>query len=99
MHTGDNISGVEERLRVSRQKHEKAHHRHRRPMNQSGHRSPQEEVTHKALNSSGQVDHPRFAQAGPPKTTTSMRDGGVEEAGENSDICADVFEDRNRVES
>lgn len=98
MHSGDNIGGVEERLGVSRQQHEEAHQRHRRPMNQSGDGGPHEEVTHKALNSSGQVDHPRSGQLGPPKTTASMRDGGVEEAGENADVRADIFEDGNGIE-
>lgn len=76
---------------MGRQEHEQAHDRNRRPVNESIDGEPDEEVAGKALDCSGQVYQPGAA--------TIRSDGGVEEAGEDAEVGADVLEDGDGVES
>lgn len=99
LNSRDHTDSVEERGALRRQKHEEAHSRHRRPGNYSGHRSPDEEVAGEALDCSGQEHHPRSTKPVRRRPIPSGYDGGVEEAGENPEIAAEVHEDGNGIES
>lgn len=78
------------------QKHEEAHPYNRRARDQSNHGSPDEEVAHKALDSTRRED-----QAGSTKiSVAAVRWSGesVEETGKDAAVGTDVFENGNGVE-
>lgn len=95
----DHVGRVEERLSVRRHQHEATHRRHRWPVNDSDHREPDKEVAREALNRSRHVDHPwPGPKPRPPASAAVERDSGVEEAGEDADVGADVLEGGHDVE-
>ncbi|KAG5536737.1 hypothetical protein RHGRI_024235 [Rhododendron griersonianum] len=96
MHGGDDIRGVEERLRLGRHQHEQAHGRNRRPVYDSDDGEPHEEVAREALDRAADLDHPR--PDGEAGSAPADGDGGVEEAGEYAGVGADVLEDGDDVE-
>lgn len=91
--TTDHIGGVEKSLSMSRQKHEEAHQRHRRPRDQTDDGGPNEEIAQEALDRTGSVDHPWTTE-----TRVTEGDGGIEKAWEDASVGANVLEDRNGVE-
>lgn len=88
--SSDNISRIEKGLSMSGQKHEETHNRHARSVDCSCNSKPEKEVTGEALDCAGGVDRPWSGAAG---------DGGVEEAGDDTGVSADVLEDGDGVES
>lgn len=88
----DNISGIKESLGVSSQKHEETHDREWGLVNDVIDGEPNEKITGEALNGAGQENEPGGGAA------AIGGDSGVEEAGENAEVRADVLEDGNGVE-
>lgn len=79
---------------MSSEEHEDTHSSHRRTRHDSDDGEPHEEVTEEALRGTGDVDDPR-----PDESPARGRgDGGVQEAGEDSGVGADVLEDGDGVE-
>ncbi|KAJ8536429.1 hypothetical protein K7X08_034830 [Anisodus acutangulus] len=86
---------------MSSDEHEQRHNRHRRLVYDSGDGKPHEEVTSKALDSPSQMDNPWTAVKKRETASDgggSSGDGGIKEAGENSGVGADIFENRDSVE-
>ena len=97
---GDDVSSVEERLSVSGDEHEQANQRNSRPVNNSGDGQPHKKIAGEALYRPCHVYNPRSTERGMVVVPAAAMDGdgGVEEAGENAGVGADVFEDGNRIE-
>lgn len=73
--------------------HEHAHGRNGRPAQDPGDGCPQQGVAHEVLGRSGEVDHPRPATA-----AAGIIGVGVEDAGEDAAVGAEVLEDGDGVE-
>lgn len=97
MDGGDDVGSIEKRLSVSRHQHKQAHGRNRRPVYDPDDGEPHEEVAREALDRSSGLGHPR-PDGEPGLATAAGGDGGVEEAGENAGVGADVLEDGDGVE-
>lgn len=99
MDATDHIGGVKESLRVSRHPHEQAHHRDRRPVYHSDDGGPNQKVPGEELHGPGKEDEPRPGREHrPPGAAAPLGDGGVEEAGDDAGVSADVLEDGDGVE-
>lgn len=89
MHPCNHISRIKESHGMGRHQHVQAHHRRRRPRQRPCNRQPHQKITREALNRPRQENNPR---------PTTVGYGGVEEAGEDSDVGAEVFEHRYSIE-
>ncbi|KAI3440639.1 Nodulin-like domain-containing protein [Psidium guajava] len=72
--------------------HEQAHCRHGRPAQDPGNGCPHQGVAQQVLGRPSEVDHPR------PATAAGIVGVGVEEAGEDAAVGAEVLEDGDGVE-
>lgn len=87
---------------MSSDEHEQSHNSHRRPVYGSGDCKPHKKVTGKALDSPSQMYNPWPAVEKRKASSVVARIGGdscIKEAGENSGVGADIFENRDSVES
>lgn len=89
IHAGDHVSRIKESHGMRRHEDIQAHHIRRGPRQYPRNREPHQKVAGEALKRPGQEHDPRPTTAG---------DGGVEEAGEDSDVGTEVFEHRYGVE-
>lgn len=102
----NDIGGVQESLTVGSEPGEEAHNRNRRWADEAHDGGPDEEEAHEALESAGSDDDPGPTECGPLGFGGSGgggalgvgSDGGVEEAGEDAEVGANVFKDRDGVE-
>lgn len=95
MDASDHVSGVEKRLSMSGQEHKEANKRQRRLIDEPDHRGPQQEISKEALDRSHRVDCPGTGEL---TVAAAEIEGGVEEAGEDTEVGADVLEDGDGVE-
>ena len=86
----DNIGGVEKGLSMSCKKHEEAHQRHRRLVDQSNDGGPHEKIAKEVLYRTHNVNHAE-------RKGSLACDEGVEEARYDPSIGTNVLEDRNSV--
>uniref|UniRef100_A0A5K0V2D3 Uncharacterized protein n=1 Tax=Nymphaea colorata TaxID=210225 RepID=A0A5K0V2D3_9MAGN len=85
---GDDVGGVEERLGVSCKEHVGAHKGDGGSGDEPRHGCPHHEIAEKGLKGACEEHHPRPAWSG----------GGVEEAGKDTDVGANVLEEADGVE-
>lgn len=102
--TGDDVGGVQESLAIRSEPGEEAHEWDRWRVDQPHDGGPYEEEAHEALDGAGGDHHPGTAEGGGPfgggggGGGVVRGDGGVEEAGEDAEVGADVLEDGDGVE-